>query len=441
MHRYVMAAAALLMALSASQAHFIWILPEGGQAKLVFSEQLGPDEAVDVAKVASTKLFAAGDAKTALTMTKGDHVFVVTVPSGCSSVAGTCAYGVLARAGSAPFMLYYHPKATFAGANAAKTQFKLPFELCFVNGSSDKATFQLTNGDGKPCANCEVKAIATGVKEQALTTNTEGLVDVTFPTPGIYGIRARLIEKKDGEFNGMKYEEVRHYATLVFDTRSSAKGDKPAKDGLSANPEATKLLAEARAARATWKDFPGFDAKIAVNFDGIVAKGTVSVDEGGKVVVEGLDDEAKSWARRTLASIVSHRNDGGRTYDTPCAFADNVKDHPLGRLIHVLNDELHSSYRIKDSQIMVVNRESPEAKFSITVQENLLTPEKKYLSSTFVVHYWDPKTGELQKTETNLQKWTRVGAYDLPAAVQIIYGDKNVSAKELTLSGHQLRTR
>ena len=63
------------------------------------------------------------------------------------------------------------------------------------------------------------------------------------------------------------------------------------------------------------------------------------------------------------------------------------------------------------------------------------------LSSTFVVHYWDPKTGELQKTETNLQKWSRVGGFDLPASMQIIYGGKDVSVKELTLIDHKLVAR
>ena len=54
----------------------------------------------------------------------------------------------------------------------------------------------------------------------------------------------------------------------------AADGDaKPAAD-----PAATKLLADARAARAVWKDFPGFTADLEVNIDGKVVKGTLAQD-------------------------------------------------------------------------------------------------------------------------------------------------------------------
>ena len=113
-------------------------------------------------------------------------------------------------------------------------------------------------------------------------------------------------------------------------------------------------------------------------------------------------------------------------------------NHPLGRAITVLNDELHSSYRIRDRQIIVVNREMKSFKFSITVLENRTNKEGKFLPASYVVHYWDAKSGDLQKTESHSQTWTRIGSFDLPGTAYVITATKDLSTRSLTLSNHQL---
>src|SRR5437588_2162657 len=92
--------------------------------------------------------------------------------------------------------------------------------------------------------------------------------------------------------------------------------DKDAKP--AADPAATKLLADARAARAVWKDFPGFTADLEVNIEGKVVKGRVTVDPHGDVALQLPDEEAGRWARGTLASVVGHGLDDGGGPDTPC---------------------------------------------------------------------------------------------------------------------------
>src|SRR4051794_26053833 len=79
------------------------------------------------------------------------------------------------------------------------------------------------------------------------------------------------------------------------------------KPQLPPNPEATKLLAEARAARAVWNNFPGFSAALVINVDGVVHKGTVEVGEDGKVKVNLADKEVTKWALGHLRSVASHR--------------------------------------------------------------------------------------------------------------------------------------
>jgi Protein of unknown function (DUF3386) len=208
--------------------------------------------------------------------------------------------------------------------------------------------------------------------------------------------------------------------------------------GAKADPQATRLLADARAARAQWQKFAGFSADALVNIDGKESRGKVKVEASGKVSFSKLDAEAEAWAKRQLGSIVAHRIDDSAGLDTPCSFADADANHPLGRAITVLNDELHSSYRVRDRQIIVVNRNMKDVRFSITVLENRPNKEGKYLPASYVVHYWDTKTGDLQRTESHSQSWTRVDGVDLPVTAMVITATKSLSARSLTLSGHQL---
>jgi hypothetical protein len=212
------------------------------------------------------------------------------------------------------------------------------------------------------------------------------------------------------------------------------KDSKPAAD-----PAATKLLADARAARARWDHFPGFTADVEVNVEGKVAKGRVTVDAKGDVTLKLSDEEHKHWARATLSSIVGHRLDDTASLDTPCAFEDDAADHPLGRAIHVLNDEFHSSYRIRDRQVIVVNRQMTDARFTITVLENTVNEDKKFLPACFVVNTWDLKSNSLTSSETHHQTWKRIDAFDLPLTLTVVKATAGAQeARSIKLSNHQL---
>lgn len=192
--------------------------------------------------------------------------------------------------------------------------------------------------------------------------------------------------------------------------------DKEAKP--TGDAAAGKLLADARAARAVWKDFPGFTADLEVNVEGKVAKGRVTVGPKGDVTLKLPDNERERWARRALASMVGHRLDDGGP-PTACVFEDDNADYPLGRAIRVLDDAFHSSYRIRDRQVIVVNRDVPGARFTITVMENVVNKEGKFLPVCFVVNTWDAKTNALASSEAHHQTWKRVGAFDLPEGLTV----------------------
>jgi uncharacterized protein DUF3386 len=203
------------------------------------------------------------------------------------------------------------------------------------------------------------------------------------------------------------------------------------------DPAATKLLAEARAARAEWVNFPGFSADVAVNLNGQVYHGRVVVDAKGKPAFTQLDPAAEKWAKPILASVVSHRLAGPAETETPCAFVNDDADHPLGREIRLLSDDTHSSFRIKDRQIMVVNRAMKDSRFTITMQENRTNAEGRFLPANYVVDYWGPN-GDLQRTEAHTQTWTRTGSFDLPLLARVITADRDVTVRCLTLSNHKL---
>jgi hypothetical protein len=206
-----------------------------------------------------------------------------------------------------------------------------------------------------------------------------------------------------------------------------------------ADPAATKLLTEARAARAAWQNFPGFTADIEVNIDGKVHRGKVDVKANGKVKVEFADDSVSDWVQREMASLVTHRLASGSDNETPCVFVDGAADHPMGKAVAMLNDDMHSSFRIKDRQILEVNRNMKDMRFTISILENTLNQEKQYLPVNFVVNTWDTKTKQLRSSVTYHHTWQRIGAFDLPATTTVVTAAAGkLECKSLKVTNYKL---
>lgn len=183
-----------------------------------------------------------------------------------------------------------------------------------------------------------------------------------------------------------------------------------------ADPAATKMFAEARTARAAWNNFPGFTADLVVNHNGKAFKGMMTATDKGKVSVTLEDKEMQALATREIGSLVSHRMPAS-SKDTPCTFADDVIDHPMGRKIMVVGDDMHSSFRIKDRQMFEVNRGMKDSRFTITMLENQWNADKKHLPISYVVNTWDTKTNALKSSMSFHHTWTRMGDFDLPATL------------------------
>lgn len=216
----------MLAAASLARAHFIFVVPDPGAktAKVFISEDLKPDESVDVGLVAGAKLNlrGAGGSDTSLMMTKASDAYQVALDEGTRLVYGVVDLGLTQRGASAkPHLLIYYPKTIVGNALGGDVTLggKTPVELVPVGEPGALRLRLLTRG--RPAANAEITVIMPDGTQKKVTTDDSGETEV-FAQTGRFGAWARFWEPATGERDGKKYEELRHYATLVFDAPDSA---------------------------------------------------------------------------------------------------------------------------------------------------------------------------------------------------------------------------
>lgn len=210
----------------------------------------------------------------------------------------------------------------------------------------------------------------------------------------------------------------------------------------TADPEATKLLADTRTQRAAWNDrFPGFTAAVTLNADGATGNAKLAVAADGTVAWEDLDAKKFPWAKPLVKVNVEHRMPSIPSKATPCRFGPDSSPHPLGREIVLIGDGMGSRYRIRDGQITVVNRDGPGPKFSTTVLSTEKTPEGTYLPTSFVITFWG-KDGSIAHSDHHAESFVRLAGYDLPSELRLVSATKDgVSVRTVKLTDHKLANR
>ncbi|GIW81957.1 MAG: hypothetical protein KatS3mg105_3764 [Gemmatales bacterium] len=421
----------MMLAVPSVQAHFIWVVPGADSRHLavIFSERPDIQKAEFADKIANVEVHdTAATAETAsLAKTKSGQAWLVEIPSPDATLSASLTYGVLKRGEQPAFLLKYYARTGLT----SKRDARLALDIVATNKEGEfRVLWQ-----GKPLANAQVNAYVPAQRTpERRITDERGMFALDTSPAGLYGIRVRHVEENQGTFSGEAYKHIRHYTTLTFSQGKAEKGEAKRTE----DPAASKLLAEARSARAVWEKFPGFSADIEVNFDGVISRGRAFVHANGDVEIRDLDPDKARWARRIVGSLAGHRLSRPASRNTPCAFADEQQDHPLGRAIVVLNDELHSSYRIKDRQIVEVNRTMGNRRFTITVLENKKNDEGRFLPAHYIVSYWDAKTGQLISTSASTQTWRRLSGFDLPLSCRVVTADEKIMTRTLTFSNHQL---
>jgi uncharacterized GH25 family protein len=222
MSRFLLALAATAVAATAGFAHFVFVLPkpDGTKVEVVLSDELAPDEQVTSEKMKGMKLTvrdAAGKDATIET-TAGAHTLTAALMgTGPRVVFGSLAYGVMQRGDAKPYLLSYHPKTVIGAVADDKLVLgdkAIPVELVPVAAGSE-VRFKFLAA-GMPVADAEVTVLKPGGGSVKVKTDANGLTPAQ-PAAGQYGAWAKTIEAKAGEHGGKKYDEARHYATLVVE--------------------------------------------------------------------------------------------------------------------------------------------------------------------------------------------------------------------------------
>jgi N-acetylneuraminic acid mutarotase len=218
----------LLLAAVPARAHLLWVVsqPDGKkpQAKVYFSETASPDDPELLDRVLAAKAWSVsggqGESKP-LKLAKVEDALVaeLTPEQAEAPIALRHTYGVLTR-GAGSFLLNYyakcHPRVLPGTWRAVDDPNLLPLEVVPVlAGQSDvllKVIWQ-----GKVLAGATVTVEGPGIEKKSEgTTDAAGVFRCRLPESGMFSIRAKHTEPKEGEHEGKKYAEVRHYSTLAL---------------------------------------------------------------------------------------------------------------------------------------------------------------------------------------------------------------------------------
>lgn len=203
-------------------AHFVFVVPEPGaaKAKVIISEDLKPAGEVGIDIIAGAKLRMRGGDGTemAMPMEKAGDAFLVGLPGqGTRLVYGFVDMGYSQRGTGKPHLLLYYPKTILGDAWDGKTVAGGPTPVEIVPAGKPGAMRLQLLAKGKPLPDAEITVILPDGTQKKVKTDAAGLTEV-LPQAGRYGAWARFWEPGTGERDGKKYEELRHYATLVFDS-------------------------------------------------------------------------------------------------------------------------------------------------------------------------------------------------------------------------------
>ena len=429
----------MLVCADTAQAHFLFVRlrppAEGGRyAEVYFSDVADAGDPRFIDKIAHTTLWLQTKPGSfePLTVHKTPDRLRALVPStGTAAVIGECTYGVLGGPKRTPFLLRHYPKAVAGKADEiALLQRKpeIPFEIQIREGEGQLEFIALRNG--KPIPNAQFISVAADLKNDKFAANADGKATWKPATPGYYAVYTNQTLKEAGVHQGQKYEEIREFTTVGFAWPLESKG---------ADSKAVNLFQEAIATRAAWADFPGFSADVKASVDGRAWKGSVTISAKGDVDLSADDEVATPWVKEQLESMVMHRLARPQGKPPIVRFADDDVDHPLGRLLIFEGGSFASSYRVKDRQIMVVNRSMGKLNMTITVMENDRNADKKILPRSYTVQYWNSLNGNLQRTEAIQNRWTRLGSWDLPTQLTVVTSSTaGQGVKTMTLSQHRL---
>lgn len=420
----------LLMA-SLSHAHFLWVSvdPKNPQrVKIELSETPGDSAVPGIAgKADKVKGWLPGGR--ALKLDKTEQGFTADVSGGQVSGA-SLEYGVLDRndQNRGVFLLEYFAKCA-STLEAAKTKLGLKTELIAEKANGKLVLTALLNG--KPASDAEYVVVLGNDDAVEAKADAKGQWSIAWPKDRFIAARVMVPENKSGEMDGQKYTLVRTYATLAVGVSPVAAGDSVAYE----------LLRQASQSRASFpKDVLGFSADISADVAGHAVKGTFVFDHERGLDVKFTDgsDEDSKWVQGQLRSLILHRTSipfekGDGAYAINFTGSENA----LGKQV-VLSDSMDSRYRIRDGQILEVDRKIGEGRLVVCVLDSILTKGGQRLSTQMSVSHF-ARDGKLQANEMISDQFVEVGGGVFPAVRRVLSTtDAGIITRVLTLSNVKL---
>lgn len=190
-------------------------------------------------------------------------------------------------------------------------------------------------------------------------------------------------------------------------------------NGQSDAVSAAGLLQQARKNREVFtKDFHGFRSKLTVRLDGKAHHGTCLFRVPGTLEIALNGGKAPSVVEAAVRNMLMHRVPSSTTVTTEARYGE-PDAHSLGRKV-LLDDKYQSSYRIKDRQILQVDRTMPEFRRVLTVLETRTTASGRYLPRHVFAVVVDNDSGSIREAWTYITRFQEVGRNYLPHSRHVI---------------------
>jgi hypothetical protein len=223
----------------------------------------------------------------------------------------------------------------------------------------------------------------------------------------------------------MKKITVLSLAILTFAIFSNAQMmSKKDDSSIKVDPLAYDLLKDARSTSQNFPtNFGGYSADVIYNDNGKIYTGTIDYTPkvAMKIEIKGLEMPESKKLEGEITSLISHRRAGDFSKSDgkyPITFGADDQN-PIGRMV-CLNDELKSCYRVKNKQVVQVNRTMGGEFFTINILETTPTPEGKYLPRQFSVTYFDEKTKAMKRTQFFSDTFENMNGVFMPKSRRII---------------------
>jgi hypothetical protein len=208
------------------------------------------------------------------------------------------------------------------------------------------------------------------------------------------------------------------------------------------DPQARALLRRAFEKTYRWPaGFGGFRAELVCVQAGLTAKGRVEVKSPREVSVDCDNEVLKEWAQGQISMMAVHR--GPRSFeesDGKYVLTLGEDDgHPMGRLLKIHGDGMNSRYRVLDDRLTQINRGMERMKFTINVEDSLTTQDGRYLTTRYVVYYFNPADGGLKNAESFADRHAVVNGLYLPGVRRISSVEEGeLITRELRFTAHEL---